>query len=99
MTLMDIEILKDETTEKPPPTRPPIDNAATLLADQSIVLPPEIIKGVLHQSLKGVVGSSSKARKTWILLDVATSVAAIATIENLRIYYPLQNYVSPFQRL
>jgi hypothetical protein len=72
---MDIEILKDETTEKPPPTLPPIDNAASLLADQSIVLPPEIIKGVLHQSLKGVVGSSSKARKTWILLDVATSVA------------------------
>lgn len=54
---------------------PPIDNAQTLLADHSIVLPPEIIKGVLHQSLKAVLGSSSKARKTWILLDVATSVA------------------------
>jgi len=54
---------------------PLVDNAAIFLADQSIILPPEIIKGVLHQSLKGVIGSSSKARKTWILLDVAISVA------------------------
>jgi hypothetical protein len=54
---------------------PAVDNAQTFLADRSIVLPTEIIKGVLHQSLKGVIGSSSKARKTWILLDVAISVA------------------------
>jgi predicted transcriptional regulator len=55
---------------------PEIDNANALLADESINLPPEIIEGVLHQGLKGVLGSNSKARKTWILLDAAISVAS-----------------------
>ena len=55
---------------------PAIDNAAELLADTSVTLPAEIIAGVLHQGLKAVLGSSSKARKTWILLDLALSVAA-----------------------
>lgn len=54
---------------------PAIDNAAALLADTAVTLPPQIIEGVLHQGLKGVLGSSSKARKTWILLDLALSVA------------------------
>ena len=54
---------------------PPIKNAAQLMADESIRLPPEIIEGVLHQGLKCIIGSSSKARKTWILLDVALSVS------------------------
>ena len=55
---------------------PPIDNAADLVADGSIVLPDEIIEGFLHQGLKAALGSNSKARKTWILLDIATSVQA-----------------------
>jgi hypothetical protein len=54
---------------------PEIDNASALLADEEIKLPPEIIEGVLHQGLKAVLGSS-KAKKTWILLDVAISVSA-----------------------
>jgi predicted transcriptional regulator len=54
---------------------PEIDNANALLADEEIKLPPQIIEGVLHQSLKGVLGSNSKARKTWILLDATISVA------------------------
>jgi len=54
---------------------PEIDNAAALCADDSITLPPEIIRGVLHQGLKAVLGSNAKARKTWILLDAAISVA------------------------
>lgn len=61
------------------PTRielPEIDNASALLADETITLPPEIIKDVLHQGLKGVLGSGSKARKTWILLDAGISVAS-----------------------
>ena len=45
------------------------------LADQELPLPPEIIKGFLHQGLKGVLGSSSKARKTWILLNLGISVS------------------------
>jgi hypothetical protein len=59
----------------PRPKLPPIKNAAQLLADDKIKLPPEIIENVLHQGLKGIIGSSSKARKTWILLDVALSVS------------------------
>jgi len=53
---------------------PPIKNAAQLLADDEVKLPPEIIEGVLHQGLKCIIGSSSKARKTWLLLDMALSV-------------------------
>jgi hypothetical protein len=54
---------------------PAIDNANDLIADEKLELPPEIIEGVLHRGLKGVLGSGSKARKTWILLDAAVSVA------------------------
>ena len=62
-------------SEKPENPLPEIDNAAALCADDSITLPPEIILGVLHQGLKAVLGSNAKARKTWILLDAAISVA------------------------
>src|SRR6185369_5810378 len=55
---------------------PAIDNASALSADESITLPPEIIEGVLHQGLKGVLGSASKAGKTWLVLDAAISVSA-----------------------
>jgi RecA-family ATPase len=37
--------------------------------------PPEIIKGVLYQGTKMMLGGPSKARKSWILLDLALSVA------------------------
>lgn len=45
------------------------------LAAQDLPLPPEIIKGFLHQGLKGVLGSASKARKTWILMDMGIAVS------------------------
>jgi len=55
---------------------PPIENAATLLANTSnTVPPPEIIEGVLHKGSKAILGSSSKAKKTWVLLDLGLSVA------------------------
>jgi hypothetical protein len=38
--------------------------------------PPEIVKGILHKGLKMVVGGSSKARKSWLLLDLAIAVSA-----------------------
>lgn len=37
--------------------------------------PPEIIKGVLYQSTKMMIGAPSKARKSWVLLDLALSVS------------------------
>src|ERR1051326_8011160 len=55
---------------------PDIHNAAALLCDNTIQMPPELIQGVLHKGLKGVLGSCSKACKTWILLDIALSVAS-----------------------
>jgi len=38
-------------------------------------IPPEIIKGILHQSGKMVIGGGSKSFKTWTLIDLALSVA------------------------
>lgn len=58
---------------------PKIDNAEALLADETVTLPPELIQGVLHQGLKAVIGGSSKAAKTWTLLDVAVAVATGGT--------------------
>jgi hypothetical protein len=37
--------------------------------------PPELVKGILHQSSKIVVGGTSKGRKTMALLDLSVSVA------------------------
>ena len=54
---------------------PPIDQAPNLLANQNLTPPPEIIAGLLHKSTKGVLASGSKAGKTWLLLDLAISVA------------------------
>jgi RecA-family ATPase len=40
-----------------------------------IARPKEIIKGILHQGCKLVLGGPSKARKTWIFMDLAISIA------------------------
>ena len=37
--------------------------------------PAEIITGILHQSLKMMVGGPSKARKTWLLMHLALAIA------------------------
>jgi hypothetical protein len=56
---------------------PPIENAATLLQNVSTAVPPpEVIGGVLHKGSKAILGSSSKAKKTWVLLDLGLSVAS-----------------------
>lgn len=55
---------------------PPIESAEDLLNDTSVVLPPEIIKGLLHQGTKAVLASGSKDRKTWILMCLALCVAS-----------------------
>jgi hypothetical protein len=54
---------------------PPIKRASDLL-QTPLVQPPQLIQGVLHKGLKGVLASSSKAGKTWMLLDMALSVAS-----------------------
>lgn len=54
---------------------PPVVNAAELLADKQQVEPDEIVTGLIHQGTKAVIGGSSKVGKTWLLLDLALSVA------------------------
>ena len=73
--IRDVPEISDEVTGLLKLKLPEIENADALMADDTITLPPELIESVLHQGLKAVLGSSSKARKTWILLDTAISVA------------------------
>lgn len=58
------------------PNLPQIVSAANLLCDSALSQPPQLIHGLLHQSLKCIVGGPSKAGKTWLLLDMALSVAS-----------------------
>ncbi len=55
---------------------PPIESAEDLINDASASPPPEIIQGLLHQGSKAVLASGSKARKTWILMDLALCVSS-----------------------
>lgn len=53
---------------------PPITNGAALLR-QDPKEPPQLIKGLLHQGSKMVLGGGSKSYKTWGLTDLGLSVA------------------------
>lgn len=57
------------------PKLPPIAPVNDLLASDSLVLPEELVQGLLHRGTKALVGGSSKAGKTWLLLDLAVCVA------------------------
>jgi AAA domain/DnaB-like helicase N terminal domain len=54
---------------------PLIEDAAELIS-KPIVLPDDVIEGVLHRGGKMVLGGASKTFKTWTLVDLAVSVAA-----------------------
>ncbi len=45
------------------------------LANDALAIPEELVHGLLHRGTKAVLGGSSKAGKTWLLLDLAVSVA------------------------
>lgn len=62
-------------TPAPGNSLPNIDSANALLADHSLAAPRELVTGLLHAGTKGVLGGSSKAGKTWLLLDLAVSIA------------------------
>lgn len=53
---------------------PPIVDSFDL-EDREIATPPEIVKGLIHQGTKVVIGGGSKSFKTWSLVDLAHSVA------------------------
>ena len=55
-------------------TLPPIVSAEELLSNPP-PKPPEIVDGLIHQGCKMVLGGASKSNKTWVLTDLAISVA------------------------
>ncbi len=57
------------------PGLPAIDNATQFVSSTDIVRPNELVCGLIHQGTKAVLASGSKIGKTWILLDMALSVA------------------------
>ncbi len=65
----------DAAPEPPvPDPLPEIENAVDCLS-RPIILPPEVVQGILHRGAKGVIGGGSKSYKTWVLSDLALSVA------------------------
>ncbi|MEC8929590.1 MAG: AAA family ATPase, partial [Verrucomicrobiota bacterium] len=61
-------------TQMPAGCLPPIKDAADLEAE-TLSIPPELVKGILHQGSKLAIGGGSKTYKTWLLIDLALSVA------------------------
>lgn len=95
--------LDEIANAEPVPHLPAIENASFLLSDPSVIIPPEVIEGVLHKGCKAILGSSSKARKTWILIDLAISVNAGAQFWNWnttqgRVLYINFEIMRPFMR-
>jgi AAA domain len=57
----------------PPLKLPTIEDAAALIS-KPIVLPSDIIEGLIHAGGKVEIGGASKSYKTWLLIDLAVSV-------------------------
>ena len=55
---------------------PPPENAAKVLLDDTITKPHEIVPGLIHQGTKVVLGGSSKAGKTWMLILLSLCVVS-----------------------
>ena len=66
--------LKAENADTPKLEWPAIINGRDLL-HKDLKKPPQLIKGLLHQGSKMVLGGGSKSYKTWSLLDLGMSVA------------------------
>lgn len=58
-----------------PPALPPLEDAFALVSTP-LVIPPELIAGILHRGSKLGVGGASKSKKTWTLMDLAISVGS-----------------------
>ena len=59
-----------------PPVKPlpPIISGHDLL-HQELVLPDELVEGMIHRGTQTLVAGCSKSYKTWILMNLAASVA------------------------
>ena len=69
-----LELINRDDTTKAGVALPELVDAAAFLAE-TLEEPPELVVGILHAGSKLVLGGSSKSYKTWVLLDLATSVA------------------------
>jgi AAA domain/CHC2 zinc finger len=67
-------MVKAERLQREPNSLPPIQDAADMIASP-IILPDDVIEGVLHRGAKMVFGGASKSYKTWTLLDLSVSVS------------------------
>jgi hypothetical protein len=54
---------------------PELRDLSQMLGESKPARPPELVKSVLHQGSKLIVGGTSKGRKTYSLIDLAISVA------------------------
>ena len=63
---------------------PPILKFTDFVGDEMSTLPDEIVQGVLHRGGKMMVTGGSKSFKTWLLMDLALSVAAGAPFWGMR---------------
>lgn len=54
---------------------PPLDDMSTLLGANLPPTPTELVRGMLHQGSKLIIGGTSKGRKTFSLMDLGISVA------------------------
>ena len=61
-------------TSTPDKELPQIEDAAELISNP-IALPDDVIEGIVHRGGKMVLGGASKSYKTWLLIDLAVSVA------------------------
>jgi RecA-family ATPase len=64
-----------EVLEVLPPALPTMVPARELMSDRRPA-PPQIVRGVLHQTCKLLLSGTSKSNKSWSLLDLAASVAS-----------------------
>jgi len=58
-----------------PPPLPDIVKGNEFMDDLNVVEPPQLIKGVLHQGSKLIIGGGSKGRKTWAFMDLAMCIS------------------------
>jgi hypothetical protein len=58
------------------PSLPAIDTGNSLLTNETLVTPAKLVDGFLHRNTKAIFAGSSKAGKTWLLLDLAVAIAS-----------------------
>lgn len=55
---------------------PPFISFADFPKQHELVMPPQLVEGLLHVGSKAVIGGEPKTNKTWLVLDLALSIAS-----------------------